>query len=115
MKKEPKEYQDERLFKPEAPMKPLLKQGATSQDFRVHADALERYEERMIKYKEECERVRIHNNKIEETFKSDALHDVGLGNHPKKDMIWDYVWNRCKGEGYNVVYLELEELSVLFV
>jgi len=49
--------------------------------------------------------------RLYEQFKQDALKDVGLANHPKRDLIFDRAWADGHAEGFYSVFNHLEYLA----
>lgn len=54
-------------------------------------------------------------SKLREKFKMDALAEVGLANHPRRDKAFDLAWDRGHAYGYREVYQNLEELAQLLL
>ena len=50
-------------------------------------------------------------NRLDLQFKDDALKDVGLANHPKRDLIYVKAWKDNHAEGYYNVYSHLVDLA----
>ena len=50
-------------------------------------------------------------NELDAQFRAEALKDVGLANHPKKDAIFARAWEEGHSGGYADVLCELEELA----
>ena len=57
---------------------------------------------------------RAESKRLNDLFTHDALKDVGLKNHPNKDKIFDYAWERGHSCGLEEIYIELCELADLF-
>jgi hypothetical protein len=47
-------------------------------------------------------------------FKSDALQEVGLNDHPKRDRIWDEAWDYGCAYGREEVFSKLKDLVDMF-
>ena len=57
-------------------------------------------------YKEEL-------RKIEERFKQDAFEELDLQNHPKKEVLYRYAYDRGHSGGYGDIFSELEDIVLL--
>lgn len=53
-----------------------------------------------------AEEVRLYNS-----FKEEALEDVGLENHPKKELIFSKAWADGHANGYHEVFVHLVDLT----
>ena len=52
--------------------------------------------------------------RLDEEFKNDALSDVGLENHPKKDKIFSWAESKGHSGGVHEIYNCLSDISELF-
>ncbi len=53
-------------------------------------------------------------NRLDAEFREDALKEVGLSKHPKKDKIFARAWQSGHANGYSEVYSHLSDLAELF-
>lgn len=72
------------------------------------------FEELREKYNKKVFEHHIETNRLEAMFEEDALKDVGLENHPKKNAIFGYAWEKGHSSGHSEVYNELTDLVELF-
>jgi hypothetical protein len=56
---------------------------------------------------------RIENARLLEVFRKDLEHEYGMIGHPKADVLWRLAYDRGHSAGYNEIYNEYDELSVL--
>lgn len=66
----------------------------------------ELWKEKKQKYNEEMD-------KIHKLFKQEALEEAGLDEHPKKDILFDFAWEKGHSSGYGDVYCELCDVAEL--
>jgi hypothetical protein len=72
------------------------------------------YREAMNHFKVARKRYEKENYRLHKLFQEDALDWIGLGEHHKRNYIFEYVWEREKDNGLQSVVEELEAISELF-
>jgi hypothetical protein len=53
-------------------------------------------------------------SRLYNVFKDDCLKEVGLENHPKREDIFSFAYDRARSGGYQEVFNFLDDLSELF-
>lgn len=99
---------------PSRPTKPILDKNANSKIATQFVKDLEKYESDMIEYQKKQDEYREESFRIKELFKKDALEDSGLSEHPNRNKIFNYAWEKGHSSGYSEVYYELMNLAELF-
>jgi hypothetical protein len=89
---------------PEKPVKPLLKHGAISEDYRTYADQLLAWENDTINYNKICADLREEQAQLEQQFKIDLFIELGIKNNPKRDLLYTKAWEEGHSSGLYEVY-----------
>lgn len=56
---------------------------------------------------------RNETRRLEDKLKADLEEELGLTNHPKKDVLWRLAWERGHSAGYGEVASYYEEMAEL--
>ena len=56
---------------------------------------------------------RVEEGQLIDLFKSDALEELGLSDHPKADRFFNLCWEESYSSGLNEVWLTMEDWSDL--
>lgn len=67
------------------------------------------------KIEEEKSKFRKEEGRLYELFREEALEEVGLGDHDKKDKIFSYCYDKGHSSGYGDVLNYLIDMSELFL
>lgn len=105
-----KEYQNHDEY-PSTPSRPTLARNPTVEQARLYADALEAFNSQQIDVGSLRKVWHEKNNNLQEQFKQDALEEVGLSSHPKKDFIYEKAKRDGHGIGLQCVYDTLSDLA----
>jgi len=100
--------------KPDKPKRPYLKRQHTTEEAEEYVKLLKEWEKLYEDYKSLVKARREYLQDIHNRFKSACLEENGLLDHPNKEKIFGYVWERHHSDGLKSVYDELEELAMLF-
>jgi len=98
---------------PEGLPKPFLKHDHTSAEAQAHTKALKIYEEKLPAYRKAKQDYRDEDNRLTELFKIDAFKELGVENHPKKDVLWSLAYDDGHSEGLNGIWYVMLELVEL--
>lgn len=94
---------------PHKPERPKIDPWATS---GAEVDVIKaRHEAAMCQYEIDIAAWQVEDRRIYNDFRQDALEDVGLGDHVKKNRAWDFAWDRGHANGFGEVYYWLEEIA----
>ena len=105
----------EAVKRPNKPIKPRENQCDGIDDYcaktHEYADSMKAFGILNDKYKEDQKKRGIRYNELIEQFKQDALEDVGLENHPRKEKAYDYAWDKGHSAGLQEVYSYLVDIA----
>lgn len=100
-----------KLEYPKMPSRPLLSRKPTVKEAEEFVEKLRVYTQQEIEYKAKKEKYVKEEGRLHNLFKADCLKEVGLENHPKKDKIFSYAWQKGHSSGYSEVFYYLSEVS----
>lgn len=106
---------ENKLSFPTSPKRPGLPADRTAASMREYAAMLDLYEVAMTVFRVARVTYREEQWRLNDLFKKDALCEVGLADHPKKDMVFGMAWDRGNSEGFQQVFQELVELAELLL
>lgn len=93
------------------PTKPSLPKNPTAQEARQYANDIEAYATFMEEVEASRNEYRKEEANILGQFQADALEEVGLANHPKKDIIFSKAWQNGHSGGFSEVFGQLQDLA----
>ena len=99
---------------PVKPKKPNSSNIENREEALEFADKIDKWNKQMEIFRKEIEEWREEERKLLCKFEYDLLKEFGLENHPKKEKIFSYCWEKGHSFGLNEVYNEMIDLYELF-
>lgn len=112
------EYENKTPYptKPKRPAKAGTPAGKmTGEELRAMADEIEAWNKADEAYREALKEYNRETGRKMESFRADALKELGLEGHPKADKAWAMAWERGHSSGLISVYQELDEIADLIL
>ena len=108
---------------PERPKKPVIPKdfkptdsegmASKAQAWGKYGKELEAYDVSMLVYKQKLDAYHNGESSMIAKFKTDALEELGLGNHPKADVLFGKAWEHGHASGLSEVWNWMQDLAEL--
>ena len=96
---------------PKKPVKPRLNSNTPSvHEIKKYQDDRDAFDIQETDFKLARKKWEEEISHLHDLFKQDLFDELGLENHPLKDKIFSYAWEKGHSGGFNDVYCVAEDL-----
>lgn len=107
-----KKYQHKLEF-PTWPQKPYGRFSPSSVITQAYDKDLAQYRKQLPEYRRRAKAYHEEGRELIEQFKTDALEELGLSEHPKAELLYKMAWERDQAIGLREVFDTMDYLSKL--
>lgn len=99
---------------PRPPQKP--NSGAAPEEYRIHADLIEKYEAAMVEYNANRDVISKHNHEVDKLIEKYIKSVSGLNDIPEqyRKKVWEKAWSDGHSYGYYEIYQKVVDLVDIF-